>query len=68
MAATPMKEVINLVNSEASRLGEFLSGLSAQDWSRHSDQGFYHHSPARWLTSPNPARSPTRTRHRFDDK
>ncbi len=36
MAATPMKEVINLVNSEASRLREFLSGLSAQDWSRQS--------------------------------
>ncbi len=32
MAATPMKEVINMVNSEASRLGEFLAGLSAQDW------------------------------------
>ena len=36
MAATPMTEVINLVNSEASRLGEFLSGLSPQDWSRQS--------------------------------
>ena len=36
MAATPMKEVINLVNSEASRLGEFLSGLGVQDWSRQS--------------------------------
>ena len=36
MAATPMKEVVNLVNGEASRLGEFLSGLSAQDWSRQS--------------------------------
>ena len=36
MAATPMKEVITLVNSEASRLGEFLSGLSAPDWSRQS--------------------------------
>ena len=36
MAATPMTEMINLVNSEASRLGEFLSGLSPQDWSRQS--------------------------------
>ena len=36
MAATPMKEVINLVNGEASRLGAFLSGLSDQDWSRPS--------------------------------
>ena len=36
MAATPMKEVVNLVNGEASRLGEFLSGLNAQDWSRQS--------------------------------
>ena len=36
MVATPMKEVIDLVNSEASRLGEFLLGLSAQDWSRQS--------------------------------
>ena len=36
MAATPMKEVVNLVNGEASRLGEFLSGLGAQDWSRQS--------------------------------
>ena len=36
MPATPMKEVVNLVNGEASRLGEFLSGLSAQDWSRQS--------------------------------
>ena len=25
MAATPMKEVVNLVNGETSRLGEFLS-------------------------------------------
>jgi len=36
MADTPMNEVINLVNSEASRLGEFLSGLRGQDWSRQS--------------------------------
>lgn len=36
MEAIKKTELVQLVNSEASRLGEFLSGLKEQDWSRNS--------------------------------
>lgn len=36
MATNPMSELIELVNSEASRLGEFLSQLDEASWSRDS--------------------------------
>lgn len=36
MPGNNMNEVIRLVNAEADRLGEFLSGLDAGDWSKDS--------------------------------
>ena len=36
MATNPMSELIELVNSEASRLGEFLSQLDETSWGRDS--------------------------------
>ena len=36
MATVQMSEVIQLVNSEATRLGDFLSGLDEREWSRDS--------------------------------
>ena len=34
MATSQMSEVIQLVNSEAARLGDFLSGLDERAWSQ----------------------------------
>ena len=36
MANNQMSEVIRLVNAEAARLGEFMSGLEEADWSKDS--------------------------------